>query len=70
MNFLDTYDLTGSNTPPQNQPDQTLNEEVSQVIGQLGRLWGGVRKQARCITISFKMYTSCEFNCISESDCP
>jgi hypothetical protein len=51
MNFLDTYDITtnsgGSSTPPANQPQQSLNEEVNQVIGQLGRFWGGFRKQAR-----------------------
>jgi hypothetical protein len=43
-NFLDPYDLT-SGTPPQ-QPEQSLNEEVSQVIGQLGRFWGDFRKTA------------------------
>ncbi|KAL0956451.1 hypothetical protein HGRIS_002599 [Hohenbuehelia grisea] len=57
MNFLDPYDLTNStNTPPpepsttpgQTQTqEQTLNEEVSQVIGQLGRFWGGFRKQSQ-----------------------
>ena len=47
MNFLDTYEITGSNTPPR-QPEQSLNEEVTQVIGQLGRFWGGFRKQV-CI---------------------
>jgi len=50
MNFFDTYGLTGTgtSTPPAHpQPEQTLNEEVSQVIGQLGRFWGGFRKQAR-----------------------
>ncbi|EGN99850.1 hypothetical protein SERLA73DRAFT_180097 [Serpula lacrymans var. lacrymans S7.3] len=49
MNFLDTYGITGSgvSTPPQTeQPEQSLNEEVSQVIGQLGRFWGGFRKQS------------------------
>lgn len=48
MNFLDTYEITGtgSSTPPQlKQPEQSLNEEVSEVIGQLGRFWGGFRKQ-------------------------
>lgn len=25
----------------------SLNEEVTQVMGQLGKLWGGVRKQVR-----------------------
>jgi hypothetical protein len=50
MNFLDTYGLTGTgaNTPPVNaHPEQSLNEEVSQVIGQLGKFWGGFRKQVR-----------------------
>ncbi|KAF8161230.1 hypothetical protein B0H34DRAFT_673223 [Crassisporium funariophilum] len=48
MNFLDTYDITRSATPNPNQPEQpTLNEEVNQVIGQLGRFWGGFRKQSQ-----------------------
>lgn len=42
---IDPYDIT-SGTPPQ-QPEQSLNEEVSQVMGQLGRFWGDFRKQAR-----------------------
>ncbi|KAG6378221.1 hypothetical protein JVT61DRAFT_13920 [Boletus reticuloceps] len=50
MNFLDTYGITGTgtSTPPssERQPDQSLDEEVSQVIGQLGRFWGGFRKQS------------------------
>ncbi|KAJ7178330.1 hypothetical protein C8R43DRAFT_973001 [Mycena crocata] len=45
MNFLDPYDIT-SGTPPQ-QPEQSLNEEVSQVMGQLGRFWGDFRKQSQ-----------------------
>ena len=49
MNFLDTYGITGTgtSTPPTSarQSEQSLNEEVSQVIGQLGRFWGGFRKQ-------------------------
>ena len=45
MNFLDTYDVPGSVTPTSNQPEQSLNEEVSQVIGQLGRFWGGIRER-------------------------
>ncbi|KAF8590902.1 hypothetical protein K439DRAFT_1381278 [Ramaria rubella] len=28
-------------------PQPSLNEEVTQVFGQLGRLWGGVRKQSQ-----------------------
>ncbi|KAF7315538.1 BSD domain-containing protein [Mycena indigotica] len=43
--FLDPYDLT-SGTPPQ-QSEQSLNEEVSQAIGQVGRLWGAFRKQSQ-----------------------
>ncbi|KAH0827466.1 hypothetical protein J3R83DRAFT_4156 [Lanmaoa asiatica] len=50
MNFLDTYGITGTGTstppPSEQEPEQSLNEEVSQVIGQLGRLWGGFRKQS------------------------
>lgn len=52
MNFLDTYGLTGTgtNTPPVNaHPEQSLNEEVSQVIGQLGKFWGGFRKQSETV---------------------
>ena len=52
MNFFD-YELsrTASATPPQSAagsstaPEPTLNEEVSQVVGQLGWLWSGFRKQ-------------------------
>ncbi|KAF8210423.1 hypothetical protein K438DRAFT_1711125 [Mycena galopus ATCC 62051] len=44
-NFLDPYDLT-SGTPPQ-QSEQSLNEEVTQVFGQLGRFWGDFRKQSQ-----------------------
>ncbi|KAF7970301.1 hypothetical protein HWV62_22996 [Athelia sp. TMB] len=50
MNYLDTYDITGTGaiTPqPNSQPEQSLNDEVSQVIGQLGRFWGGFRKQSQ-----------------------
>jgi len=50
MNFLDTYEITGTgtSTPPQPNPsEQSLNEEVTQVIGQLGRFWGGFRKQSQ-----------------------
>ncbi|KAE9411305.1 hypothetical protein BT96DRAFT_869971 [Gymnopus androsaceus JB14] len=48
MNFLDPYDVPGgTSTPPTTQPEQSLNEEVSQVIGQLGRFWGGFKKQSQ-----------------------
>ncbi|KAJ7072199.1 hypothetical protein C8F01DRAFT_1102919 [Mycena amicta] len=43
--FLDPYDLT-SGTPPR-QSDQSLEQEVSQAIGQVGRLWGAFRKQSQ-----------------------
>ncbi|KAL4074216.1 hypothetical protein V8B97DRAFT_1931405 [Scleroderma yunnanense] len=48
MNFLDAYGITSTGTstpPPGNRPEQSLEEEVSQVIGTLGRFWGGFRKQ-------------------------
>lgn len=50
MDFFD-YNLAGSSTPPQRAAgsdevaEPSLNEEVSQVVGQLGKLWGGFRKQ-------------------------
>ncbi|KAH8976495.1 hypothetical protein EDB83DRAFT_2502286 [Lactarius deliciosus] len=53
MSFLDTS-LTnaspGTATPPPQtvgQSPPTLNEEVTEVIGQLGRFWGGFRKQSQ-----------------------
>ncbi|KAJ7287806.1 hypothetical protein C8J57DRAFT_1117863 [Mycena rebaudengoi] len=46
MNFMDPYDIAGTGTPP-HEPEQSLNEEVSQVIGQLGRFWGDFRKQSQ-----------------------
>lgn len=46
MNFLDAYDATAPVNPAPNQPEQSLNEEVSQVFGQLGRFWGGFKQQA------------------------
>ncbi|KIK97134.1 hypothetical protein PAXRUDRAFT_825264 [Paxillus rubicundulus Ve08.2h10] len=49
MNFLDTYGIVGTGTSPpatERQPEQSLDEEVTQVIGQLGRFWGGFRKQS------------------------
>ncbi|KAI8993759.1 hypothetical protein BD414DRAFT_534871 [Trametes punicea] len=48
MNFFDAYDVPGTTTPPANpQPAPSLNEEVSQVVGQLSRFWGGFRKQSQ-----------------------
>ncbi|KZO98770.1 hypothetical protein CALVIDRAFT_596394 [Calocera viscosa TUFC12733] len=40
-----------TNTPPAeseeaDQPQQSFEEEVNQVVGQLGKLWGGFRKQS------------------------
>ena len=48
MNYVDAIDLSGVNTPPPNAEEpsaQTLNEEVTQVLGQLNSFWGGFRKQ-------------------------
>ena len=43
MNFLDTYDITGTSTPPNN--DVKLNDEVNQVLGQLNDLWSWGKKR-------------------------
>ncbi|GLB37555.1 putative BSD domain containing protein [Lyophyllum shimeji] len=48
MNFLDTYEVASETTPTQ-RPEQSLNDEVSEVIGQLGRFWGGFRKQSQSV---------------------
>lgn len=67
MNFLDTYDIVGSNTPSETQQEQTLHEEVSDVIGHIGRFWGGFRRQATTFWArpSLKLLTSI----IAEPDC-
>ncbi|KAF7361772.1 hypothetical protein MVEN_00521400 [Mycena venus] len=46
-NFLDPYDLTSGTPPQRSEQAPSLNEEVSEVIGQLGRFWGGFRKQSQ-----------------------
>ncbi|KAH9855246.1 hypothetical protein C2E23DRAFT_724835 [Lenzites betulinus] len=46
MNFFDAYDAPGTTTPPVNE-QPSLNEEVTQVVGQLSRFWGGFRKQSQ-----------------------
>ncbi len=47
MNYLDPLDVAAASTStPPPEPEQSLNEEVTQVIGQLNRFWGGFRKQA------------------------
>lgn len=53
MNYVDTIDLPGANTPPANAedpPGQSLNEEVNEVLGQLNSFWGGFRKQV-CLAL-------------------
>ncbi|TRM70033.1 hypothetical protein BD626DRAFT_476098 [Schizophyllum amplum] len=50
MNFVDPFDIataSSSTPPPQTGNEQSLNEEVNQVIGQLGRFWGGFRQQSQ-----------------------
>ena len=64
MNFFDTFEVARSATPitdttpssersqggttPQQQQELTLNEELNQVVGQLGGFWGRLRQQVRC----------------------
>ena len=57
MNFFDTYEVSGTTTPPANpQPQPSLNEEVEQVVGQLSRFWGGFRKQVRtCVRSKMRL---------------
>jgi hypothetical protein len=55
MSFLDPYDITnpGAITPPVNSlAEKSLNEEVSQVVGQLGSWWGGFKKQSQTVLVS------------------
>ncbi|KAF8633277.1 hypothetical protein AX17_004452 [Amanita inopinata Kibby_2008] len=48
MNFFDSYDVASpSTTPTPSQPQQSLNEEVSEVLGQFGRFWGTFKKQSQ-----------------------
>ncbi|RDB25237.1 hypothetical protein Hypma_007766 [Hypsizygus marmoreus] len=47
MNFLDTYDIGDPSAASESQPDQSLNEEVSEVIERFGRFWGGFKKQGQ-----------------------
>ena len=53
MNFWDVSFATsspGTATPPpqvSGQPPQSLNDEFTEVVGQLERFWGGFRKQVR-----------------------
>ena len=62
MNTLDLYEYDGSLSPRDNNDDgaegsavkanqPSLNEEVNQVIGQLGRFWGGFKKQVSLTSI-------------------
>ena len=70
MNYVDAIDVSGVNTPPVNseQPSaQTLNEEVSEVIGQLNSFWGGFRKQASLIIVHrnrFTLFDNAGFYCL------
>ena len=65
MSFWDvsfTSSSSGTSTPqPQlpGQPSQSLNEEVTEVIGQLGRFWGGFRKQVRHSIVFSQRNTEC-----------
>ncbi|KAM6502482.1 hypothetical protein JOM56_002459 [Amanita muscaria] len=45
MNYFDIYDAPADSTNSHSQ--QSLNEEVADVIGQFGRFWGAFRKQSQ-----------------------
>ena len=65
MNFLDTYDIASPNAQAGNQEvQQTLNEEVNQVVGQLSRFWGGFRKQ---VSVSWHAKCACGILCLTRS---
>ena len=65
MNFLDTYDIASPNAQAGNQEvQQTLNEEVNQVVGQLSRFWGGFRKQ---VSVSWPTTCACGILCLIRS---
>lgn len=40
---------TSASDPGAAQP--SLEEEITQVVGQLGRFWGGFRKQVSCLML-------------------
>ncbi|CAE6416388.1 unnamed protein product [Rhizoctonia solani] len=42
-----SLDQPGSSRSANVQPQQTLGDEVNEVIGQLGRFWGGFQKQSQ-----------------------
>ena len=73
MNFLDSYEVAGSATPVSNQPQQSLDEEINQVVGQLNRFWGGFRKQVSysrhvpLICFGGNLAINVEPNCIRSS---
>lgn len=48
MSFYDAFDPTGAAPLPSDlRVQQSLNDEVSQVVGQLSSFWSGFRKQVR-----------------------
>ncbi|KAJ3549368.1 hypothetical protein NMY22_g911 [Coprinellus aureogranulatus] len=48
MNFFDTYDIARTPTPqPSDESQPSLNEELNEVVGQLGRFWGGFKRQSQ-----------------------
>ncbi|EJU04114.1 hypothetical protein DACRYDRAFT_114520 [Dacryopinax primogenitus] len=57
------FNPAASTPPPEaegaGQPQQSLEEEVQQVVGQLGKFWGGFRKQsASAFDLAKKDFTS------------
>jgi hypothetical protein len=52
MNFFDTYDIARAPTPQPSDANQpSLNEEFNEVVGQLGRFWGGFKRQVSALVL-------------------
>ena len=67
MNFFDTYDIARTPTPQPSDANQpSLNEEFNEVVGQLGRFWGGFKRQVRDILVPLNPL--CESAYIQQKD--
>jgi len=66
MNYLDTYDISGSGAPAAPPPpaQQSLNEEVNEVLGQITSFWGGFTKQVR--SLEFEILPEVSLRCTEQ----